>query len=70
MVEVFKTSVTEHKDAAAILTMLNSSLPACKINFDLEDCDNILRIKGDCIPVTTIMELLHTSGFECAVLDS
>lgn len=69
MVEVFKTSVTDQKDAVAIIAALNCNLPSCTINFDLDDCDNILRVKGDIIPVTDIMELLHTSGFECALLD-
>lgn len=69
MVEVFKTSVTDQKDAVTILAALNGNLPSCTINFDLDDCDNILRVKGDSIPIPLIMELLHTSGFECSLLD-
>jgi hypothetical protein len=43
-VEVFKTNVGNQRTANH-LKLLLERLPACKINFDLEDCDNILRIK-------------------------
>lgn len=69
MVEVFKTNVTRQSDAAGLLAVLANHLPACKINFDLQDCDNILRIKGDRIPVTQIIELVSSEGFDCALLD-
>lgn len=69
MVEVFKTNVTEQNEAARLLSLLISRLPACKINFDLQDCDNILRVKGDAIPITAIIELVNSNGFDCALLD-
>lgn len=69
MVEVFKTNVTEQNEAARLLSLLISLLPACKINFDLQDCDNILRVKGDAIPITAIIELVNSNGFDCALLD-
>ncbi len=69
MVEVFKTNVTEENEAARLLSLLISQLPACKINFDLQDCDNILRIKGEAIPINAIIELVNSNGFDCALLD-
>lgn len=69
MVEVFKTNVTEQNEAARLLSLLISRLPACKINFDLQDCDNILRVKGDVIPITAIIELVNSNGFDCSLLD-
>jgi hypothetical protein len=68
MVEVFKTNVTEESEAAELLSVLAGHLPACTINFDLQDCDNILRVKGDRIPVTTIISLVSNSGFDCTLL--
>ena len=69
MVEVFKTNVTEENEAARLLSLLINQLPACIINFDLQDCDNILRVKGDAIPINSIIELVNSNGFDCALLD-
>jgi hypothetical protein len=69
MVEIFKTNVTEENHAAAIISLLRQHLPACVVNFDLKDCDNILRVKGENFCVTQIIELLRQFGFTCSLLD-
>lgn len=69
MVEVFKTNVTEQLHAEALLTLLSLHLPEHQINFDLNDCDNILRVKGGAVNVEKIIELVSSNGFECTVLD-
>lgn len=69
MVEVFKTNVTEESKAVEIISILSCHLPACKINFDLQDCDNILRVKGDIVSCTQIIELVNSTGFVCSLLD-
>ncbi len=69
MVEVFKTNVTEQLHAAALLTLLSQHLPGHQVNFDLNDCDNILRVKGGNVPVAKIIELVSSNGFECTLLD-
>ena len=69
MVEIFKTNITEDDHAAAIISMLQHHLPACVVNFDLEDCDNILRVKGENFCNNQIIELLRQFGFTCSVLD-
>lgn len=69
MVEVFKTNVTEQLHAANLLALLTAHLPEHQINFDLSDCDNILRVKGGAVPVNKIIELVSSNGFECTVLD-
>jgi hypothetical protein len=58
VVEVFKTNVTAKKDAKKIISVLQILLPLAKINFDLEDCDNILRIEDENISTTEIIEYL------------
>jgi hypothetical protein len=67
MVEVFKTNVQEHAQAAVLSASLARELP-CRINFDLEDCDRILRIEGDVICQETVIRLLRDNGYECEVL--
>lgn len=44
IVEVFRTSVTTIEKAEFLLDKLQKEFPCCEINFDLEDCDNILRV--------------------------
>ncbi len=45
-VEIFKTNVGNQQLANKIITDLNQLYPEYHINFDLEDCDKILRIES------------------------
>lgn len=69
MVEVFKTNVYEEEKSKVILQKLLEYFPENKINFDLEDCDKILRIEGENILPVQIMELVNAHGHECEILD-
>lgn len=68
MVEVFKTSVTSPETAAELIALLLGILPGAEINFDLEDCDNILRIntRGNNSPL--VIQLLNQQGYLCEEL--
>ena len=68
MVEVFKTNVQQHELAEQLVSILRSRSDLCKINFDLEDCDKILRIEGKQVCVNTIIEILNSHGLQCEVL--
>lgn len=46
MVEVFKTNIEKRKNAKRVLMLLSQRFPNYRINFDLEDCDNILRVEN------------------------
>ncbi len=65
MVEVFKTNIKSKKKAKQVITFLKELFPVAKINFDLEDCDNILRIETveDSIDDQLIIKLMHQNGF-------
>jgi len=69
MVEVFKTSVYHKNDATRLLAVLLKEFPLYKINFDLEDCDKILRVEGEILSSDKIIGLLNAKGHECLVLD-
>lgn len=69
VVEVLKTNVNNVEDAFIIIQMLRNIYPTHKINFDLEDCDRILRIEGKRIDITKVNLLLQEKGFECNRLD-
>ena len=69
MVEIFKTNVHDVLQAEKIISLLNIHFPAFMINFDLHDCDKILRVKGESIPVDEIVSLVSANGFQCSLLD-
>ena len=68
MIEVFKTNVQHRELAEQVASILQSRFTFCKINFDLEDCDKILRVEGKQVCVETIIEILNTHGLQCEVL--
>ena len=47
MIYVFKTSVRTKIQAKSIKSHIDKILPNAKWNFDLEDCDKILRIDSE-----------------------
>ena len=69
MVEVFNTNVQDDRQAAMLLQLLAHLFPNYRITFDLEDCDNILRIAGDDICPKKTIALLYSNGFKCEVLN-
>jgi len=68
MVEVFKTNVQQHEQAEQLASVLRGRIDFCQVNFDLEDCDKILRVEGEEICVETVIEILNTHGLQCEVL--
>jgi hypothetical protein len=47
MIFVFKTSVKTKLQVKNLKPHINKLLPKAKWNYDLEDCDKILRIDSD-----------------------
>ena len=68
MVEVFKTNVPEIKIAGKIIDNLLTFIPARRINFDLDDCDKILRIEGEAINTERVIQLVRKNGYDCEQL--
>jgi hypothetical protein len=69
MVEVFKTNLEEKTATETLIGVLLRSFPSFKINFDLSDCDRVLRVEGENIESSTIMALVKENGFFCEVID-
>lgn len=69
MVEVYKSNVNSLTDAETLLTELNNRFVFCRINFDLNDCDRILRAEGEDQILNEIPGYLNGMGFLCEVLD-
>ena len=62
---IFSTSIEKPEQVNEVKPLL-SSVPAISgWNFDLEDCDNILRIEADDVSPRYIETLLISAGFNC-----
>jgi hypothetical protein len=70
MVEVFKTNVTDQDHANRLIDQIHYAYQEYKANFDLEDCDRILRVKctTETIQPSLLIGLLMDSGFRAEVL--
>ena len=69
MIEVFKTDVRKLREAKNLVNILVEHFPGSKINFDLDDCDKVLRVEGSNLRIEKVMTLVMEKGFLCAVLD-
>ena len=69
IVEVFKTNIQNSRQATMILKKLGQLFPKCRINFDLSDCDKILRVEGKIASPEKVIEVVTTNGYQCQVLE-
>ena len=68
-IEVFKTNVHEVAFAQRLVTLLATHFPGSKINFDMHDCDKILRVEGENLIPGNIASIVRDHGFTCIILD-
>jgi hypothetical protein len=70
MIEVFKTSVNDPFIAGNLIAQIQARFKDYLANFDLEDCDLILRIKSanEHVDAPAVISLLAINGFEAEVL--
>jgi hypothetical protein len=70
MIEVFKTDVSDFLTAQKVVDFLHREFKNYQANFDLDDCDKILRIKSfdEKICPIEIEKLLAGFGLKAEVL--
>lgn len=69
IIEVFKTNVETGEQAAYLVNLIRESFPEYTVNFDLDDCDRILRVKSsEAVPENVLVRILNQNGFDAAVL--
>jgi hypothetical protein len=68
IVEVFKTNVEEVKLSELLIQQLEDHFPDSLINFDMEDCDKILRVEASMVAPEKIIQILNSNGYSCEVL--
>ena len=71
MVEVFKTNVTDHDQADRLVSEVHRTFNYCSANFDLEDCDHILRIEvlDGTLDISLLTALIAYNGFTATILE-
>ncbi|PAM91768.1 hypothetical protein B4N84_23350 [Flavobacterium sp. IR1] len=69
VVEVFKTNVQKEADKNNIITIIQNQFPHYKVNFDLEDCDKILRVEGLDLKPKSIIDYVNCLGYICVALE-
>lgn len=71
MIEVFKTNVRHQDQATMLKDSIREVFADYEINFDLQDCDRILRVKcaRTSIDVKRLINLLAQHGFYAEVLE-
>ena len=66
---VFRTSVEKKKEVHRLSPILDQLInPSGRWNFDLEDCDNILRVETPVVASGVVIETLNKNGFHCQEL--
>jgi hypothetical protein len=69
VVEVFKTNVQKEVETSYIIAVILNQFPDYKINFDLEDCDKILRVEGVGLEPKNIIDHVNCLGYTCVKLE-
>ncbi|HVZ97657.1 MAG TPA: hypothetical protein VG847_12325 [Chitinophagaceae bacterium] len=71
MIEVFKTNITSSGRAVEIINTIHNTFPDCNANFDLDDCDNILRVecKKGTMDVNTFIQFLQSIHCKAEILE-
>ncbi len=68
MIFVFKTSIKTKSQVLKLKPQLDQILPNAKWNFDLQDCDKILRIICEENIILKTIHLLNSQNFHCEEL--
>lgn len=69
MILVYKTSVNTSLEAEKIKPYLDEILLNAKWNFNLADCDRILRIDAPAYISEKVIETMQRQGFTCVELE-
>ncbi|WP_158799211.1 hypothetical protein [Pedobacter sp. L105] len=67
---IFKTNVATQKQVQRLKAILLELPLITQCNFDLDDCDSILRIVSLDLQPQTICQLLYIEGFNCETMES
>ncbi|MCK0189187.1 hypothetical protein [Arenibacter sp. F20364] len=67
MITIFKTNISEEQESK-VRQFLNLFKEILKVDFDFEDCDNILRIETAGNITSHVEIVLNSNGYFCKEL--
>jgi hypothetical protein len=67
-IESYKTNVTTKEDANFIVVLLQFIISDCVMNFELEDCNHILKIETNRDIKEMVYGVFNKQGFYCQKL--
>ncbi|MDI9872143.1 hypothetical protein [Flectobacillus roseus] len=68
MIFVFKTNISNRWQTRRLCKQFEEQLQVSYSNFDLEDCDKVLRIESSFEVSKQIIQLMQENGFSCEEL--
>ena len=70
MIEVFKTDVQDPLRARELLNNIHAQFPHYQSNFDLDDCDRILRVKNKsgAVEAGEVIKIIRKHGHDAECL--
>jgi hypothetical protein len=70
MVQVFKTNVSHHFDAIRLKELLSREFPKATFLFDLLHKDKLLRVEGNNVPASRVVQIIKYENFYCEALET
>lgn len=67
-IEIYKTDIRTKEEAGFITALLQFVISDCIMNFDLEDCNHILRIETNRDIKEMVYRVFNKQGFYCQQL--
>jgi hypothetical protein len=67
MIEVYKTNIIQEKKAALLINAIHQHFREYVANFDIKDCDHILRVDCTTGPVDSVRLQSFLHNLECYV---
>lgn len=70
-VQIFRTNVSQDRDAAQLTTSLLTAYPTYRVNFDLDDEEKILRVEANhsAIQSNDIVQYMIGLGYSCEQIE-
>ena len=65
MIEVFKTNIIYPQQAERLLELIHKTFTSYKANFDLDDCDNLLRVVNNNGNIPSLHFIEWLKNYDC-----
>lgn len=70
MVEFFKTNIQHHFDSIQLKALLATEFPKAIFHFDLNHPNKLLRVEGERVPASRVVQIIKHQGFYCEIIET